>query len=237
MKPVLVLQHQSDDGPSYLADWLGRHRIPMVCRNVEAGEAAPASIEGFAGVAILGGAMSVNEDLPFLRHEEALIHEAIARNVPVIGHCLGGQLMARALGGRVEPAAVPEIGWHGIEVQEGPDAGKWFGDLRTAIVFQWHYDRFDLPPDAARLASSPHCPNQAFAIGPHLAMQFHVEVDVAKIAAWVRTADDAYRQARASFGRSVQDRDEMLEGIERHLQTHQALAERIYQRWWSGCCM
>ena len=98
----------------------------------------------------------------------------------MIGHCLGGQLMARALGVRVVDSPAPEVGWQPLSVADSDAARDWFGPVRQTTVFQWHYEAFELPPGAQRLASSDACPNQAFAMGPHLGMQFHIEVDVAK---------------------------------------------------------
>ena len=98
MKPVLILQHLSGDGPGYLGAWLARQGVAFEVRNTEAGDDYPARIDGYAGLAVLGGAMSANDDLPSLRRAEDLIRQAMQQDRPVIGHCLGGQLMARALG-------------------------------------------------------------------------------------------------------------------------------------------
>jgi len=185
MKPVLVLQHLSNDGAGYLGSWLARRGIAADVRNSEAGQSYPDRIDDFGALAILGGEMSANDALPSLRRAEALIRQAVAAGVPTIGHCLGGQLMARALGASVHAAPAPEIGWHRIEIADDPLARRWFGDEPHPTVFQWHAEAFELPPGARLLASSTACPHQAFAIGPHLAMQFHIELDAAKLAAWL----------------------------------------------------
>lgn len=174
MAPILILQSNAADGPSYLATWLQRQGVVMALRCTERGEAFPASMAGFGALAILGGEMSVNDRLPELRRAEDLIRQAMAAGLPVIGHCLGGQLMARALGATVAASPAPEIGWTEMAVDDTTVARDWLGDAPLATVFEWHYEAFDLPAGAQRLASSAHCPNQAFALGKHLAMQFHV---------------------------------------------------------------
>jgi GMP synthase (glutamine-hydrolysing) len=230
MKPVLVLQHLSADGPAYLGRWLAASGVPFDLVDTESGQTAPADLSGHAALAILGGEMSANDPLPGLRRAEALVREAVRDGVPTIGHCLGGQLMARALGARVAAAPAPEIGWQPLRVQEGPQAFAWLGAAGERRVFQWHYEAFDLPPGAVRLAGSAVCPNQAFAIGPHLAMQFHVELDEEKLERWSREEGPRWAVALAAHG-SVQSGPQMRQGGVGQLATQQALADRIYAHW------
>jgi GMP synthase-like glutamine amidotransferase len=182
--------------------------------------------------------MSVNDDLPWIPAVLSLIRGAVARDVPVLGHCLGGQLMARALGGRVGRSPAPEIGWQPIALNADPAAASaldaWFGSDALPAVFQWHYEAFTLPPGATQLASSPACPVQAFALGPHLAMQFHVEVDAAKLRLWSGALDEAFLEAQAAFPGSVQSGAAMCERAAGRLTAQQALADRIYRRWLSN---
>src|SRR6185503_12178182 len=96
-------------------------------------------------------------------------------DVPVLGHCLGGQLMAKALGGSVARNPVKEIGWGRVDVL-GREGERWFGSLNAFQSFHWHGETFTIPAGAERIASSEHCANQAFALGPHLALQCHVEM-------------------------------------------------------------
>lgn len=229
MKPALVLQHLTADGPAYLATWLDARGWAFEVRNTEAGQAFPDRLDDYAAMAILGGEMSANDELPSLRRAEALIREAVARGLPVLGHCLGGQLMARALGAQVVASPRPEIGWQPMAVIAGERAAQWFGRGDRQTVFQWHYEAFELPPGAVRLAGSAACPNQAFAIGPHLAMQFHVEVDAEKLGRW--SHDDGARY-RAVLGQpEVQDGAAMRGGLDHALPCQQRLADRIYARW------
>ena len=229
MKPVLILQHLTQDGPAYLQTWLQRAGVPAVVVNSEAGETFPDSVDAYAALAVLGGEMSANDDLPSLRQAERLILDAMAADRPVLGHCLGGQLMARALGATVAEARVPEIGWHKLQVQPRPASRAWFGDLSEALVFQWHYDAFALPAGAQWLACSDACAHQAFSIGPHLAMQFHVELDSAKLRAWATAHDPRFGAAQEAA--TVQSAAQMLHDADQRLARQQELANRIYERW------
>jgi len=230
MKPVLVLQHLAADGPACLGHWLAARGVPFDLVNAEAGQSAPADLSGHAALAILGGEMSANDPLPGLRRAEALVREAVRDGVPTIGHCLGGQLMARALGASVVVSPTPEIGWQPLQVLAGPEAAAWLGAPGERSVFQWHFESFDLPPGAVRLAGSTACPNQAFALGPHLALQFHVELDDEKLQRWSGDEGPRWAAARAAHA-SVQSGSQMREGGSRHLASQQALADRIYARW------
>ena len=236
MAPVLVLQHLTSDGPAYLATWLRAHGIAFEVRNTEAGDDFPDDLEGREAVAILGGEMSANDDLPSLRRAERLIRLAAQEGLPVLGHCLGGQLMARALGARVVGSPRPEVGWHRIDITATPAAQCWFGaaaDAGHALVFQWHYDAFELPAGAESLACNTSCPHQAFAIGPHLAMQFHVEVDREKLDRWVAEDGERHRQALREHA-TVHDAKRMLDDSVQGLAAQQRLADGIYARWWAG---
>lgn len=233
MKPILILQHLSADGPAYLGTWLRRQGVAFEVRNAEAGEDFPAHLRDLAALAILGGEMSANDPLPFLRAAEDLVRQAVAAGQPVIGHCLGAQLMARALGARVIEAPAPEVGWHTVQLLDGASARHWFGERAQATVFQWHYEAFELPPGAECLARSADCPLQAFAIGPHLGLQFHIEVDADKLRTWAAADDPRWRAACARHP-SVQGPQALADGLVRELPAHQALADRLYARWLSG---
>lgn len=233
MKPVLVLQHLSSDGPAYLAQWLRQEGVAFELFDTQAGQAYPNHIDAYGALAVLGGEMSANDELPSLRQAEALIRDAIDRSVPVIGHCLGGQLMARALGASVHASPAPEIGWQAMQVAATPLARDWFGADPEPIVFHWHFEALSLPPGAVPLASSPACPHQAFAIGPHLAMQFHVELDAAKLRLWSASQDPHYLALAASCA-SVQSGARMRVQAEQALPAQQRLAGRLYRRWLSG---
>jgi GMP synthase-like glutamine amidotransferase len=230
-QPVLILQHMRSDGPAYLATWLRAHGIPFEVRNGASGETIPPRIDDWGALAVLGGAMSANDPLPFLRQAEALILQAFEADRPVIGHCLGGQLMARALGAPVAASPQPEIGWQPMRVLDDPLARLWFGEHTQPYVMHWHYESFGLPQGARLLATSLACPHQAFAWGRHLAMQFHIEIDEAKLHRWLNEGDPLWEGAQAHG--TVQTRDAILRGAAHHLAAHQRLADRIYAQWLS----
>ena len=221
---VLVLQHLFEDGPGYLGEWLHAQGITWHLRCAEAGDLYPASVSGYRGLAVLGGAWSANDERPTLRQAEALIREADTLGIPVIGHCLGGQLMARALGGQVQRLPQPEVGWWPIEHTGSAAARAWFGEERTPTVYQWHQDSFtELPPGAELLASSATCAHQAFALRQHLAMQFHIEITPAKIEAWLANAGSVYPQAVEQGLPTVQSPAAMRASTAQHQAGSQAL--------------
>lgn len=233
MKPVLILQHQTPERAAYLKTWLDQHNIPYETRNANSGEEFPPSIEPYAALAVMGGSMSANDPLLSNRQAEILILQAVRLNRPVIGHCLGGQLMTRALGGTIGASPQPEIGWQPIDYDNDPLVEHWFGPNPTPTVIQWHYEAFTIPEGAVRLATSSACPNQAWAMGNNLAMQFHIEMDEAKAQEWANDEDPKWAGARAQYN-TVQDSTAILAGIEQNLIEHQATAAHIYRTWLSS---
>lgn len=231
MQPVLILQHLSADGPAYLGTWLQQAGVRFDVRNTEAGQDFPASLAGYGALAILGGEMSANDDLPSLRQAERLFLQALRDGIPTLGHCLGGQLMSRALGAAVGDSPAPEVGWQTLTRAPLAEAAAWLGEPASQAVFHWHYESFSLPAGATLLGSTAACPNQLYAIGPHLAMQFHVEVDAEKLDRWSRDDGSRYSAAAARHPGTVQSGAAMREGAGLWLQQQQALAGRIYRRW------
>jgi len=231
MKPVLILQHLSLDGPAYLGSWLEREGQRFEVFDSERGHTYPRRIDGYGALAVLGGEMSANDPLPSLRQAEALILQALDADLPVLGHCLGGQLMARALGARIHASPAPEIGWQAMRRVDSPAARAWFGDADEPTVFHWHTEAFDLPAGAELLAGSAACPHQAFALGAHqLAMQFHVELDSAKLAEWAASRDPKFLRQQQEHP-TVQSGAAMLAQARDALPEQQRMADRIYRRW------
>jgi GMP synthase (glutamine-hydrolysing) len=229
---VLVLQNLTPDGPGYLGKWLTDRGVLHDVFNTEAGQEYPRSIEGYGALALMGGEMSANDDLPSLRRAERLIQQAMEADIPVIGHCLGGQLMARALGARVVESPEPEIGWQTMQVADSAAARGWFGEHGQRTVYHWHRESFELPAGAQLLASNAACPNQAFSIGRHLAMQFHVELDRFKLAAWSASVDPdflALQKRCATVQSGVAMREQAVEA----LPAQQRFADSLYSRWLS----
>jgi GMP synthase (glutamine-hydrolysing) len=228
--PVLILQNLTPDGPGYLGAWLAEQGIESEVFNTQQGQTYPASIDKYRALALMGGEMSANDDLPSLRQAERLLLQAMDSDIPVIGHCLGGQLMARALGAKVIKSPAPEIGWQTMQVVDSDAAHEWFGPAPRQTVYHWHHESFELPAGAQLLASSEACPRQAFAIGKHLAMQFHVELDRYKLAAWSASVDPTFVRLQSEC-QTVQSGPAMREHAETALPRQQRLADRIYRRW------
>jgi GMP synthase (glutamine-hydrolysing) len=150
-------------------------------------------LSGYRGMVVLGGPMNVDEidKHPHLVTEVRLIRDAIERGLPVLGVCLGAQLIAKALGAQVRPNHTKEIGWYDVEVSEHGRSDRLFRHFgATERIFQWHGDTFDLPPGAVHLARSEQCDNQAFRYGEKVyGLQFHLEVDQPLIDRWLRTPE------------------------------------------------
>jgi GMP synthase-like glutamine amidotransferase len=233
MKPVLILEHQIPENIAYLGTWLENHKIPYVVCNAERDGMFPKSMDNYSALAVMGGAMSANDPLPTNQEAINLISEAINSDIPVIGHCLGGQLMAKALGAEVRVNNLPEIGWQKIDYVKDKLVEDWFGSDPTQVVIHWHYDTFDIPSGAKLLASNKNCKNQAFSIGKHLAMQFHIEIDEKKLNFWTSDKDANWESAIIKYG-SVQDKNEMLDGAITFLAKHKKTADNIYKYWLSS---
>jgi len=228
MKPIAVFRHSPGEGPGYFATFLDRHSLPWTLFKVDEGEMPPATPDGFSGLCFMGGPMSVNDDLPWIPHTLDLIRKTDAAGIPAIGHCLGGQLMARAFGGTVTRNPVKEIGWGDVEATA--EAAEWLGGTRSFEAFHWHGETFSLPSGATRLLGNAHCANQAFARGPHLAMQCHVEMTGSMIASWCRQ----WAAENAAPSASVQTPEQMQTGMEARIEAMRAVADRIYGRWIRG---
>jgi GMP synthase-like glutamine amidotransferase len=234
MKPIAVFRHSLTEGPAYFATYLDQRKIPYRVIKLDAGELVPADTTAYAGLVFMGGPMSVNDQLPWISPVLALIRDAVARDVPVLGHCLGGQLMAKALGAPVTRNPVKEIGWGQIDVLKESVAQQWLGtDLPSFLSFHWHGETFALPEGATRVMASAWCPNQAFAMGKHFGMQCHVEMTEELIRTWCH---DWAAEVEALAGRvaSVQTPAEMEQDISEKVRALNAVAARIYDRWITG---
>lgn len=232
MSPVAIFRHAATEGPGYFATYLSRHGIPWQVVRIDAGEAVPEDPRRYGGMAFMGGPMSVNDSLPWIPAVIGLIRAGADAGVPVIGHCLGGQLMAKAFGGEVTRSAVREIGWGRVDVLDDPVAGEWFGAAPASFVsFHWHGETFSIPPGATRIASSPYCGNQAFALDGHLGLQCHVEMTGELIDAWCRSGE---REIANSRSPAVQPVEEIRRDVAQRLASLRAVADRLYGRWIKG---
>ena len=229
MAPILVFRFSPGDDPGHFGAWLDAQGLAWHLVSLHDGEPVPVDATGVAGIGMMGGPMSVNDPLPWIAPLESLIRDAIAREVPVIGHCLGGQLMAKALGAKVGRAQTAEIGWIDVEVPQTEEAREWFGSTRTFTTFEWHYETFALPPGATRVLTNRFNTEQAYVVdGRHIGFQCHIEMTAELARSWVRMSGD---ELPAESTVSMHNRRELLEGIEARAAALNRVADTVYARW------
>lgn len=189
MSEFLVLQHIECEDLGTIANAMSQRGIGYKYVRLFEGEPVPLDPGAFSGIIILGGPMNVYEEdkYPYLKDEDIFIKKAIMNDMPVLGICLGGQLIAKASGARVRKGTKKEIGWYKLSLTEDSRRDKVFNTLPQELnVFQWHGDTFDIPAGATRLAGSGLFPNQAFRIGSRIyGIQFHLEVTMEMISQWI----------------------------------------------------
>ena len=231
MRPVAIFRHSPGEGPGYFATFLDHHALPWQLWTIDAGEPVPTDPAAFSGLAFMGGPMSVNDSLPWIAQECSLITQAVAQDIPVLGHCLGGQLLAKAMGAKVGQNPVKEIGWGMTRVADNATARTWFDGASDILAFHWHGETFSLPAGATRILESRHCANQAFVLGQNLGLQCHVEMTLGMIENWCAIGGE---EIAASTGPGVQQAADMLANMSENLKSLHAVADRLYGRWIAG---
>jgi GMP synthase-like glutamine amidotransferase len=225
---VLFIKHIDIEGPGTIADFLDARAIQYKIADVSKNNALPSAPEQYQAIVILGGPMNVYEEekYPFLKAEDALLKAALRKRVPLLGVCLGAQLIAKALGAKVRKAAEKEIGWFKVNLTDNGIKDRLFLDLKSKIdVFQWHGDTFDIPDKGLHLASSKVCSNQAFKYNDNAyGLQFHLEVTKDMVQEWL----DAYSDEISSLGDKV-NREAILEQAEASSETYNNQAKIFYE--------
>lgn len=201
MQPsALILQHTVQERSGIFAAILQERGWRQETLPLFDGAAFPSSPDGFDLILSLGGPMSASQEraYPFLKKERAFLHQALKRGQPVLGICLGAQLMARALGARVYPGPHKEIGWYWLNQTPAGRSDPLFSHLDPFfLVFQWHGETFDLPSGAVCLAGNRPYPHQAFRFGARAyGLQFHLELDLALLKSWLSSWEDEIGEAR-----------------------------------------
>ena len=229
MKKLLVFQHVAHELLGTLNPLLKRAGFRIRYVNFARHPDAQPTLEGYAGLIILGGPMSVNDAqrLPYLTTEMKLIEAALRREIPVLGICLGAQLIAKTLGAEVYPNRKKEIGWHDVSPTGEAVRDPLLMELqKTEKLFQWHGETFDIPKSTRHLAFSPLCANQAFRYDRNVyGFQFHMEVDEPMIHRWLRVVENQ-KEISSLHGASYLERiyHETPEYIARLTQ----LSERVF---------
>ena len=229
MNTIVIFQFYPSEDAGYLARFLTEKNIPWHYIRVDQGQPIPTSLNNISAMIMMGGPMSVNDKLPWIPPLLNLICQAQNANIPMIGHCLGGQLIAKALGAQVKANSVREIGWGKVTPANNDDAKAYFGE-KAFQAFHWHGETFELPKEAIPLLSSPYCQNQAFSLGNTLAMQCHIEMTRVMIAEWC-ISDANYHAQGLATSPAVQTLKQMETDTGCYLPLLQQQANYCYEHW------
>jgi GMP synthase-like glutamine amidotransferase len=229
MRPVVIFRFVLHEGPGYLATFLDEQNIPFELVKIDQGDALPISMDAYSGMVLMGGPMSIHDDLPWITPVINLILKAKVADLPLLGHCLGGQLISKALGADITKTTIKEIGWGQVIVSDNATAKDWFGAIETFNAFHWHGETFSLPLGAQRILSSHYCKNQAYAIGKHLVFQTHIEVTSDMVKNWCEVGAAELMASANSPG--VQLAEVMQEDLQLHCLFLNKVAKQVYSRW------
>jgi GMP synthase (glutamine-hydrolysing) len=229
MKRILVLQHVASEPLGVLDPLLRASGLRIRYVNFAHHPDTQVDVSKYSGLVVLGGPMNVDqsERFPHLLHEIDVIRAALDRNMPILGICLGAQLLAAALGARVHPNAVREIGWYPLTLSREAADDPLFAHLQhDAHVFQWHAYTFSEPKDSVHLASSASCANQAFRYGDcAYGFQFHLEVDGPLIERWLKHSELKHEMDALGGDAHAQ---RVQADTARHLDASQARANAVF---------
>jgi GMP synthase-like glutamine amidotransferase len=227
MSDVLLVQNTKVEGSGYLGELLQNDGFDITSVNAKY-ESLPD--EKFSLVIILGAPESANDDLPYLRDEQQLIKNSVEDNIPVLGICLGSQLIAKTFGAQVYKGSKMEIGfYHDLKISNN---SKFFSGFKNPFsVFHWHGDTFDLPDGATRLALSQNYPNQAFQYKSAIGLQFHLEVNEQMINLWLDKTEEKLQQI------SYIDPQKIRSDIDENISIVKSNLEIFYNNFKSSFCI
>jgi GMP synthase (glutamine-hydrolysing) len=207
MSDVLVVQNTRIESSGYLGELLSSDGFDITSINAKH-ETIPN--KKFSLVVILGAPESANDDFPYLIEEQELIKNSVNDDIPVLGICLGSQLIAKTFGAKIYSGPKKEIGFYN-DLKISSDSTFFSGFQNPFTVFHWHGDTFDLPQGALRLASSEHYPNQAFQYKSAIGLQFHLEVNEEMVNLWLDNTEEKLQ--KISYINPQEIRSEINENI------------------------
>ncbi len=232
MRPIAIVRFSRTEGPAYFADWLDARGLAWQLIALDEGAAVPADPRAFAGIALMGGPMSAYDSLPWIAPVSALLRAAVDDDVPVLGHCLGGQLFAQALGAPVTRAPVTEIGWLDVDVCDVAAQRDWFGGRAAFTTFEWHYDAFALPAGATPVLTNTFNAHQAYVIGGrHIGFQCHIEMTEALVETWLESGAN---ELPAASTPATQSAAEIRRALPARVAALHRVADDVYARWAQG---
>ena len=229
MRPIAIFRFSRTEGPAYFAEWLDARGLAWKLIALDDGASVPDDPRAFSGIGMMGGPMSAYDALPWIAPLGALLRDAVDARIPVIGHCLGGQLFAQALGAPVTRTAAPEIGWVEVTVSDDGARSEWFAGRDAFNAFQWHYDVFALPAGATRVLTNAFNANQAFVVDDrHIGFQCHIEMTREMTETWLESG------AKDLPARSIprlQSAADIRRDLDARIATLKTLAGDVYARW------
>lgn len=216
---VWVLQHAPAETLGTITDALEDRKVTARYVRIFQRDAVPQRMDGRSGLVVMGGPLGVYEQerYPFLKEEVRLIKEALSEGKPVLGICLGSQLLASALEGLVSRGHRKEIGWHPVRLTEdGKEDMLFHGVERSFTAYHWHGDVFELPRGAVALASSDRTQHQAFRFGANAyGLLFHLEVTENMVREMIRTFSDDLREEKIDMNRLMKETQECLRDLQK----------------------
>ncbi|GAB4376885.1 MAG: GMP synthase [Elainellaceae cyanobacterium] len=226
---LLVIQNSELDPVGVVGDCAQQRGAQLHVFLPILGDALPQSSQSFDGLIILGGVMSAWEDdsYPYLRQVVELIHQFHADRKPIMGICLGSQIIARAFGANVYRHTQLELGFSPIRVIDCPHSESWLRDYSDSLhLMQWHFDTFDLPANATWLMTNDICQHQAYRIGDTTyGFQFHFEVTGEIVQSWLAYRDPAIDRLYPNLEANL------AEQLDQHLEQSIGFAQRLSNHW------